>query len=138
MGKMNLYTLMVQRKISFDAGKCKTYDTGVYFYELFDSIELKEMQDYLTKRRRISEKEPYTEELKDPLNYDNKVKEKNYDKYINREKLNKNKDNFLCPYDVLFVVAQQAIELNDLSTIQAYPTEYVSCLFDMIRNFFIT
>ena len=76
MGKMNLYTLMVQRKISFDARKCKTYDTGVYFYELFDSIELKEMQDYLTKRRRISEKEPYIEELKDPLNYENKVKEK--------------------------------------------------------------
>jgi hypothetical protein len=25
-----------------------------------------------------------------------------------------------------------------LSTIQAYPTEYVSCLYDMIRNFFIT
>ncbi len=32
-------------------------------------------------------------------------------------------------------VAQQANELNDLSTIQAYPTEYVSSLFDMIRNF---
>ena len=31
-------------------------------------------------------------------------------------------------------VAQQANELNDLSTIQAYPTEYVSSEFDMIRN----
>ena len=35
-------------------------------------------------------------------------------------------------------VAQQANELNDLSTIQAYPTEYPNSLFDMIRNFFIT